>query len=201
MNAYKIAAHRVIFCYASNCSPGLLRTKASAFRTNKSLGHQTSSPSSKRSIEAEQQQIHKCIQTVGRRSQFRHGSAAKRGRPQGTQCSTNLSSVWQRQQNCKSYLVVKSTKTSSHLLTRWISTQISWIRHHDLHILTVGGYTYTADMRFRSVYNQDSEEWILQIQYVQRRDEGRYECQINTQPVRSFFVHLKVIGTSPPRPF
>ena len=31
--------------------------------------------------------------------------------------------------------------------------QVSWIRHHDLHILTVGGYTYTADMRFRSIYN------------------------------------------------
>ena len=76
------------------------------------------------------------------------------------------------------------------------SLQVSWIRHHDLHILTVGGYTYTADMRFRSIYNTPSgqDEWILQIQYVQKRDAGRYECQLNTQPVRSFFVQLTVVG-------
>ena len=74
--------------------------------------------------------------------------------------------------------------------------QVSWIRHHDLHILTVGGYTYTADMRFRSIFNTASgnDEWILQIQYVQKRDAGRYECQLNTQPVRSFFVQLTVVG-------
>jgi len=74
---------------------------------------------------------------------------------------------------------------------------VSWIRHHDLHILTVGGYTYTADMRFRSIYNAPSDEWILQIQYVQKRDAGRYECQINTQPVRSYFVQLRVVDSLP----
>ena len=51
-----------------------------------------------------------------------------------------------------------------------------------------------ADMRFRSIYNVASDEWILQIQYVQKRDAGRYECQINTQPVRSYFVQLRVVG-------
>ena len=51
-------------------------------------------------------------------------------------------------------------------------------------------------MRFRSIYNAPSgqDEWILQIQYVQKRDAGRYECQLNTQPVRSFFVQLSVVG-------
>ena len=49
-------------------------------------------------------------------------------------------------------------------------------------------------MRFRSIYNVASDEWILQIQYVQKRDAGRYECQINTQPVRSYFVQLQVVG-------
>ena len=75
-----------------------------------------------------------------------------------------------------------------------ICFQISWIRHHDLHILTVGLYTYTADMRYQSIYNPDRDEWILQIKYVQKRDSGRYECQISTQPVRSFFVQLEVVG-------
>jgi hypothetical protein len=26
------------------------------------------------------------------------------------------------------------------------------------------------------------------------RDEGIYECQVSTQPVRSLFVHLRVVG-------
>ena len=72
--------------------------------------------------------------------------------------------------------------------------QVSWIRHEDLHILTVGRYTYTADMRFHSKYNSKKDEWRLEIGSVQKHDAGRYECQVNTQPVRSFFVQLKVVG-------
>ena len=72
--------------------------------------------------------------------------------------------------------------------------QVSWIRHEDLHILTVGRYTYTADMRFHSKYNSKKDEWRLEIGSVQKHDSGRYECQVNTQPVRSFFVQLKVVG-------
>ena len=79
-------------------------------------------------------------------------------------------------------------------MTSSFHPQISWIRHHDLHILTVGRYTYTADLRYKSIYNAEKEEWILQIKGVRRRDSGRYECQISTQPVRSFFVQLHVVG-------
>lgn len=78
---------------------------------------------------------------------------------------------------------------------------ISWIRHQDLHILTVGRYTYTADLRYQSIYNPEHDEWILQIKYVQKRDSGRYECQISTQPVRSFFVQLRVVDSLPNRHF
>ncbi|CAB4058056.1 unnamed protein product [Lepeophtheirus salmonis] len=74
---------------------------------------------------------------------------------------------------------------------------VSWIRHRDLHILTVGRYTYTADLRYKSIYNHVNDEWTLQIASVQKRDEGRYECQISTQPVRSFFVKLSVLDTIP----
>ena len=83
---------------------------------------------------------------------------------------------------------------SAKILTYVFDLQVSWIRHHDLHILTVGRYTYTADLRYHSIYNGARDEWTLQIEYVQKRDAGRYECQINTQPVRSFFVQLKVAG-------
>ena len=72
--------------------------------------------------------------------------------------------------------------------------QISWIRHHDLHILTVGRYTYTADLRYQSIHNPERDEGVLQVKYAQKRDSGRYECQISTQPVRSFFVNLRVVG-------
>jgi len=33
---------------------------------------------------------------------------------------------------------------------------------------------------------------------LQMRDEGIYECQVSTQPVRSLFVNLRVVGESRP---
>ena len=35
---------------------------------------------------------------------------------------------------------------------------------------------------------------IFQIKYLQPRDSGMYECQVSTQPVRSFFVRLNILG-------
>lgn len=72
--------------------------------------------------------------------------------------------------------------------------QVSWIRHRDIHILTVGGYTYTSDQRFQANYHAQTDEWILQIKWAQKRDSGIYECQISTQPVRSYFVNVNVVG-------
>eukprot|EP00093_Oithona_nana_P015032 15032.XXX_554819_578580_1 [CDS] Oithona nana genome sequencing. len=107
----------------------------------------------------------------------------------GPNFDTNL------QQNVVS-LVDRTAYLTCRVFDRGNKT-VSWIRHHDLHILTVGSYTYTADLRFRSIYNSRKDEWVLQIQYVQKRDAGRYECQINTQPVRSYFVQLQVVDTLP----
>ncbi|XP_058987506.1 uncharacterized protein LOC101890509 isoform X2 [Musca domestica] len=70
---------------------------------------------------------------------------------------------------------------------------VAWIRHRDLHILTVGTYTYTTDQRFQTSYHRDIDEWTLQIKWAQQRDAGVYECQISTQPVRSFSVHLNIV--------
>ncbi|XP_073837637.1 defective proboscis extension response 10 isoform X2 [Musca autumnalis] len=72
---------------------------------------------------------------------------------------------------------------------------VAWIRHRDLHILTVGTYTYTTDQRFQTSYHRDIDEWTLQIKWAQQRDAGVYECQISTQPVRSFSVHLNIVDT------
>uniref|UniRef100_A0A8W7Q2K3 Ig-like domain-containing protein n=1 Tax=Anopheles coluzzii TaxID=1518534 RepID=A0A8W7Q2K3_ANOCL len=71
---------------------------------------------------------------------------------------------------------------------------VSWIRHRDIHILTVGSYTYTSDQRFQATHHKDVDDWTLQIKWAQKRDAGIYECQISTQPVRSYFVTLSVVG-------
>lgn len=95
--------------------------------------------------------------------------------------------------------------------------QVSWIRHRDIHLLTVGRYTYTSDQRFRAIHHPHSEDWTLQIKYPQHRDSGNkhnwgkmyiipwrgfngnvfagiYECQLSTTPHMSHFIHLNVIG-------
>lgn len=72
--------------------------------------------------------------------------------------------------------------------------QVSWIRHRDIHILTVGAYTYTSDQRFQATHDKDTGDWPLQIKWVQKRDKGLYECQVSTQPVMSYFVNLEVVG-------
>ncbi|XP_059487017.1 uncharacterized protein LOC132203327 isoform X3 [Neocloeon triangulifer] len=70
---------------------------------------------------------------------------------------------------------------------------VSWIRHRDIHILTVAGYTYTSDQRFQAIHHRENDEWTLQIKWAQKRDAGDYECQISTQPHRSYFVTLNVV--------
>ncbi|EEB12317.1 conserved hypothetical protein [Pediculus humanus corporis] len=77
---------------------------------------------------------------------------------------------------------------------RWNGGNVSWVRHRDIHLLTVGRYTYTSDQRFRAIHHVHSEEWTLQIKYPQHRDSGIYECQISTTPHLSHFIHFKVVG-------
>ncbi|KAI9555748.1 hypothetical protein GHT06_018263 [Daphnia sinensis] len=73
------------------------------------------------------------------------------------------------------------------------SVQVSWVRHRDLHILSVGRSVYTKDGRFSVYHQRHTGEWTLQLRSVQLKDSGLYECQIGTQPTRSYFVHLQVV--------
>lgn len=41
--------------------------------------------------------------------------------------------------------------------------QVTWIRHRDLHLLTVDKTTYTSDQRFVSVNNPQIGDWSLQV--------------------------------------
>lgn len=70
------------------------------------------------------------------------------------------------------------------------------MRKRDLHILTSNIYTYTGDQRFSVIHAPESEDWDLQIEYVQPRDSGIYECQVNTEPKINLAVLLHVTGRS-----
>ncbi|KAA0193413.1 hypothetical protein HAZT_HAZT000217 [Hyalella azteca] len=59
---------------------------------------------------------------------------------------------------------------------------VSWVRHRDIHLLTVGRFSYTSDQRFTARHADESEDWLLKIHYLQKRDAGWYECQISTTP-------------------
>ncbi|XP_023290308.1 zwei Ig domain protein zig-8 isoform X2 [Orussus abietinus] len=70
---------------------------------------------------------------------------------------------------------------------------VSWVRHRDIHLLTLGGYTYTSDQRFEVLHAPHSEEWTLRIRYPQKKDSGIYECQISTTPPIGYQVNLTVV--------
>lgn len=59
------------------------------------------------------------------------------------------------------------------------STQVSWVRQRDWHILTSGLLTYTQEGRFTMHHNEGSTKWTLAIKYLKLEDEGVYECQVS----------------------
>ncbi|XP_046434124.1 neurotrimin [Neodiprion pinetum] len=82
-----------------------------------------------------------------------------------------------------------------NLAERTVSgAEISWIRRRDWHILTSSMFTYTNDERFQVLHPEGSDDWTLQIKYVQKRDNGTYECQVSTSTgILSHFVNLKIV--------
>jgi hypothetical protein len=71
---------------------------------------------------------------------------------------------------------------------------VSWIRLRDFHLLTVGLLTYISDDRFVIRHGTlKSNDWALQIKHVTPKDEGLYECQINSDPPRSQYYYLHIV--------
>ncbi|GFY53597.1 uncharacterized protein TNIN_406241 [Trichonephila inaurata madagascariensis] len=70
---------------------------------------------------------------------------------------------------------------------------VSWVRQKDLHILTVGKYTYTTDQRFTSIHLDNSDDWTLEIRDSRKTDTGVYECQVSTEPKMSLGIQLNII--------
>ncbi|XP_035719927.1 acetylcholinesterase-like isoform X3 [Vespa mandarinia] len=76
---------------------------------------------------------------------------------------------------------------------------VSWIKRKTVQeLLTVGLITYANDERFQAIHFHHSEDWTLQIKYVQGRDAGLYQCQVSTHPPTSIFLFLEVVGKRPP---
>jgi Immunoglobulin V-set domain len=82
----------------------------------------------------------------------------------------------------------------SHSSSNSVS-KVSWVRRKgdQLHLLTFGETTYSSDSRY-SLKFKSPNDWQLHIQYANERDEGLYECHINTQPTLAFVVYLTVVG-------
>ncbi|XP_042877175.1 zwei Ig domain protein zig-8-like [Penaeus japonicus] len=70
---------------------------------------------------------------------------------------------------------------------------VSWVRHRDIHVLTVGRFTFTNDDRFEAHHEDGSNEWVLKLRYPTTNDSGIYECQINTKPTRTQLITLDVV--------
>ncbi|XP_045603355.1 uncharacterized protein [Procambarus clarkii] len=71
--------------------------------------------------------------------------------------------------------------------------KVSWIRHGDLHILTVDEYKYSSDKRVSVRLEEERKEWVLIIDNVKEEDSGMYECQVSGKSVLSFIVSLEVV--------
>lgn len=73
--------------------------------------------------------------------------------------------------------------------------EVSWIRHRDINLLTIGRYTYSNDQRFRAIHDVNTNDWTLRIDHVEHRDAGIYECQMSDIPHHiSHYVYLNVVG-------
>ncbi|XP_076039262.1 uncharacterized protein LOC143024353 [Oratosquilla oratoria] len=88
---------------------------------------------------------------------------------------------------------VGSTARLSCFVNNLGQRSVSWVRHRDIHVLTVGHFTFTNDGRFEA-YNEDgSNEWVLTIRFPTKSDTGIYECQVNTKPITSQLILLEVV--------
>jgi len=74
-----------------------------------------------------------------------------------------------------------------------IKKSVSWLRHKDVNLLSVGTYVYTKDSRMMVSEDLSRGEWELRITDIHHSDAGNYECQINTNPLLSHTITLSVV--------
>jgi len=74
---------------------------------------------------------------------------------------------------------------------------VSWIKGRDTSVLSVGRHAFSSDKRISVATTnpplaRHEADWTLQIGVVTPRDEGWYECQINTEPKISNISYLNI---------
>jgi len=85
-----------------------------------------------------------------------------------------------------------STATLHCRIGRQGSHTVSWIRQGDLEILSVGSLLVSTNPRLSVHFDPRVNDHVLTIRQVSVKDDGAYECQLNTSPSRSLVVHLLV---------
>uniref|UniRef100_A0A6A7G765 Lachesin isoform X1 n=1 Tax=Hirondellea gigas TaxID=1518452 RepID=A0A6A7G765_9CRUS len=101
--------------------------------------------------------------------------------------------VFQQENNTELHSQIGTTAVL-HCPTEHVGENtVSWVRRRDYHLLTVGTVVYSSDQRFSVRYISSEKDWQLHIRYVQKRDEGMYECQIATHPPISLLSTLHVV--------
>jgi len=70
---------------------------------------------------------------------------------------------------------------------------VSWVRYSDTSLIAVGKFVYISDHRFKVLHEKHSTEWFLVIKAVTYDDQGIYECQVNSDPYKTFKFHLSVV--------
>ncbi|XP_047741218.1 uncharacterized protein LOC108671876 [Hyalella azteca] len=75
---------------------------------------------------------------------------------------------------------------------------VTWMRRRDLHILTAGQLTYSADDRFQVSHPAGSSQWSLVVADARTSDSGHYHCTVNTDPQIYSVVTLIVTAKENP---
>ena len=73
----------------------------------------------------------------------------------------------------------------------FLSFQVSWIRkgRHPI-VLSSGEHSFTSNHRVEIKTFPD--KWVLKIEPVLEKDDGYYECQVNTRETMSLVFKLNV---------
>ncbi len=76
---------------------------------------------------------------------------------------------------------------------------VSWLRANDTSVLSVGLLVFSSDRRFsvRKINKNVFDIWSLEIYPTWSKDEGWYQCQINTEPKTSHQCYLTVYNKAP----
>ncbi|XP_037037441.1 zwei Ig domain protein zig-8-like isoform X2 [Bradysia coprophila] len=69
---------------------------------------------------------------------------------------------------------------------------VSWVRVDNQNIISVDRESYIASERYIPYLKETSNQWSLQIKFVEPQDAGLYECQVAVEPKVSSRIQLYV---------